>query len=123
MKNMTRSLEDYLEAIWLLSRERKVVRVKDVANRLGVTTSSVVEALHNLEQRGLIIHERYGYIDLTPEGETSGALIYNKHSLLYEFLTRVLGVSPEVADRDACNIEHYISMETLEKLSEFMKSL
>ncbi|MCD6081351.1 metal-dependent transcriptional regulator [candidate division WOR-3 bacterium] len=123
MKNMTRSLEDYLEAIWLLSRERKVVRVKDVANRLGVTTSSVVEALHNLQQRGLIIHERYGYIDLTPEGESSGRLIYNKHSLLYEFFTRVLGVSPEVADRDACNIEHYISMETLEKLSEFMKSL
>ena len=121
--NLGQSLEDYLEAVFILSRERKVVRVTDIAKRLNVKKPSVVVALKKLKDLGFIQQERYGYIELTDEGYRKAEAIYKKHLILLEFFKDVLGVSPDVAENDACLMEHYLSDESLSKMREFIKRL
>ena len=122
VKNQTsESVENYLEAILMLQSEDKVVRVKNISRRVDVSMPSVHTALHVLEDRGYIRHEKYGYVELTREGRTMAKRIYASHLLITEFLTRVLGVPQETAQRDACKIEHIISSETLNRIADFTK--
>ncbi|MCD4670929.1 MAG: metal-dependent transcriptional regulator [Actinomycetia bacterium] len=120
MVKLTQSMGDYLEAIYVEGLEKKVVRVKDIAKFLNVKTSSVVDAVGKLTDRGLVIHERYGYLELTKKGTGVAKSIYKKHKELYKFFYEVLGISPEVSARDACKFEHYISKETLDRIVKFI---
>ena len=121
MENLSQSLEDYLEAIYLIARDNKIVRVKGVVAKMNVKTASVIGALKKLEAKGYIEHERYGYIELTEKGENKAIKIFEKHSTLLHFLNDILGVDKTIAEKDACNMEHYISDETYEKLILFIK--
>jgi DtxR family Mn-dependent transcriptional regulator len=121
MEKLSQSLEDYLEAIYVVSLEKKIVRVKDLVKKLDVKTASVIGALKKLEQKGFVEHEHYGYIDLTPDGVRKATRIHEKHQVLYRFLTDVLQVGPEVAENDACLIEHDISDETFAKIIKLIK--
>lgn len=119
-KPMTPSLEDYLETVYLLVDEKKVARVKDVSDRLGVKKPSVINAVRELESRGFLNHEKYGYIDLTETGSQEAQKILKKHLMLKRFLFELIGVSDENAEKDACRIEHYLSDESLQKMEVFM---
>jgi DtxR family transcriptional regulator, Mn-dependent transcriptional regulator len=119
MKYLTQSLEDYLEAMYVIGITNKVVRVKEVAEFLDVKTPSVVDAVGKLTQRGLVVHEKYGYLELTGEGYKLAKEVNDKHEKLYKFLKDILGVSSATSKNDACNIEHYISKEAMEKLFKF----
>lgn len=121
MEKLSHSLEDYLEAILIISQDKKTVRVKDLVKRQGVKTSSVIGALKKLGNRGLVEHELYGYIELTSKGIKKATKIYEKHKVLYKFLTNVLGVNKNIAEKDACLIEHYISDDTFVKMITFMR--
>ena len=67
--DLSSSMEDYLEAIAILKRRDGVVRVKSISRFVGVEPPSVASALNVLSKNGLVIHERYGYVDLTPRGK------------------------------------------------------
>lgn len=118
---MTPSLEDYLEAIWIAGLSEKVVRVKDLAERLRIKPASVVGALRALQRKGLVVHERYGHVELTDEGASIAREIYEKHQTLFRFLHEMLGLPPEIAERDACAMEHHISPEGLERMLAFIE--
>jgi len=113
--------EDYLEAVLVLGRAMRVVRVKDVADRLRVSRPSVVLALAGLKAKGLVRHERYGGIELTPGGRRVAQETDRRHRLVKAFLVRVLGVTEATADKDACRIEHSLSPETVSRLVEFVR--
>jgi len=115
-EKLSQSLEDYLETILIVSQEKKIVRVKDLVQRLKVKTASVIGALKKLEQKGFLEHEHYGYIDLTPEGKTVAASIYEKHLMLFRFLTEFLEIPSEAAEKDSCLIEHHISNQTFSRI-------
>ncbi len=119
MGKLTQSLEDYLEAIYVISLTSKVVRVKDVAEFLDVKTPSVVDAVGKLSERGLVVHEKYGYLELTDKGYKIAEEVYDKHKKIYKFLNEILGVSTSTSKKDACNIEHYISKEAMTKMIKF----
>jgi DtxR family Mn-dependent transcriptional regulator len=112
---MTQSLEDYLEMVSFLADEGEV-RVTDIAARLGVSKPSVLTALRILETRGLLEHERYRGVTLTERGKEAAADIRGRHDFLTSFLQNVLGVSPDIAEQDACKMEHILSEETLKKM-------
>jgi DtxR family Mn-dependent transcriptional regulator len=112
---MTQSLEDYLEMVGFLSDEGEV-RVTDIAARLGVSKPSVLTALKILEERGLLEHERYRSVTLTERGKEVAAEIRGRHDFLTSFLHDVLGVSLDIAEQDACKMEHVLSEETLKKM-------
>ena len=121
MEKLTHSQEDYLEAIFLLAKNKKIVRVRDLEKRLKVKSASVIFALKRLESLGLLNRENYGYIELTPYGERKAAEIYEKHHILFRFFSEVLTVTSQTADSDACQMEHYMSPETFEKFFKFIR--
>lgn len=116
MGKLSQSLEDYLESIYIISLEKRIVRVKDLVNRMGVKSSSVIGALKKLSSGGYIEHEHYGHIDLTTSGEKRASKLYEKHKTLTRFFNEILNVKKETAEEDACAIEHYISDETFYKI-------
>lgn len=109
------SAENYLEAILVLKREKGAVRSIDVAHHLEFSKPSVSRAMSLLRENGYITTDREGWLDLTESGMEIAQRILDRHSLLTDWLIR-LGVSPEVADADACRIEHVVSEESFEKL-------
>jgi DtxR family Mn-dependent transcriptional regulator len=122
--NLSSQMEDYLEAIYHLCRDEGVARVKAIADRLEVTTPSVVGAIRKLKDRNLVIQEPYGYVRLTREGEEIGGAISHNHEVLSDFLKDILGLDHETASVDACKIEHAVSPETVRRLravAEFIK--
>lgn len=118
---LTPGIEDYLETILILKSKKKVVRVKNIADFLKVKASSVINALKTLVDKELIIHERYGYIELTKKGKREAKEIYKKHKTLSKFFHKVLDVNLEIATKDACKMEHFIHKETLDGIAKFIK--
>ncbi len=122
MGELSSKLEDYLEAILVVQQEKKVARVKDLAEILMVRPPTVNSAIKKLERLGLVEHQNYGYISLTPKGEEIARCVYERHKTLLDFLVRVLGVDPKKALAQACGMEHSINEFTRKKiqaLSEF----
>ena len=89
----TASMEDYLEAIALLSEGSKPVKVTEISSALGVKKPSVTSALTRLSESGLVTHERYGSVELTPEGERLARDVYWRHETLRHFLVDILNLS------------------------------
>ena len=118
--SLSESMEDYLEAIFELDKNRRAVRVKDVAEKLAVTMPSVNGALKTLEAQGLIIHEKYDYIELTDTGMTQASKIASKHHVIYIFLKEFLGVDADTAEKEACRIEHVLCTDTIERLEKYL---
>lgn len=119
---LTSNMEDYLERIYLLIKERQVARIKDIAASKGVKNPSANNAITELKKLGLVIQEPYGYVLLTKEGEKEAEQILAKHRLLRSFLLQ-LGVSPETAEEDACSMEHHLSDETLKAIAFYCKKV
>lgn len=109
------SAENYLETILILSNKRPVVRSVDIAEELGFKKSSVSVAMKHLREKEHITVTKEGFIYLTETGREIAEMIYERHELLSEWLTR-LGVDPKVAAEDACRIEHVISKESFEAI-------
>lgn len=119
-KPLTSTMEDYLEAIYDLDQDKKVVRVKDIAKRLDVKMPTVTSALKTLNERGMVHYEKYEYVELTREGSAVGHEMHRRHRLLLTFLTDILKIDHQVADEEACKMEHALSLSTLERLADFM---
>ncbi len=117
---LSASMEDYLEAIYEIDQSRRAVRVKDVAQKLGVTMPSVNGALKSLEARELIKHEKYDYIELTESGLLQASTILSRHRMIFTFLKDILDVDTKTAQADACKIEHVLSSSTIEKMTDYI---
>jgi len=116
LNNLSAALENYLETIAALKREKKYARIGDIAKSLNVKSSSVNVAINFLAENGLVVHEKYGYVDLTQEGEKIAEEVQRKHDILYMFLNDLLFVDSGVAAKEACSIEHLVCDETIHKI-------
>ncbi len=114
-------MEDYLESILKLDREKKHVRVKDIAARMHVKMPTVTSMLENLKGKNLVNHEKYEYVALTRKGRKIAKDVYNRHTVLKKFLTDILIIEPATAEEDACKMEHTVSPVTMEKLVKFVE--
>lgn len=118
---MYESGENYLETILMLKEKRGVVRSIDIARTMNFSKPSVSRAVGILKEDGYIEIEPSGEIELTEKGKKKAAGIYERHQLLTEFLQKVAGVSEEIAEEDACKMEHILSDEVFQGIKEFMK--
>lgn len=116
----TSSLENYLEAIAMLREDGERVTVTALSKSIGVKKPSVDWALKKLAGAGLIVHERYGDVDLTPEGARLAAEVYRRHKALFSFLADILKVDPAIAEEDACRMEHALSRESISRLEKYI---
>ncbi len=105
------SAENYLETILVLGHRNGNVRSIDIANELDFSKPSVSVAMKNLRNQGHIVVDGDGYITLTESGKQIAETIYERHTLISEWLIR-LGVPEKIAVEDACRMEHVISAES-----------
>ena len=111
------SVQDYLETILILSKQNPVVRSIDIANELSYSKPSVSVAMKNLRAREYITVSEEGHIELTEEGKILAETVYERHTLIHDWLV-ALGVPSEIATEDACKIEHDISTESFEAIKK-----
>ena len=109
------SSENYLETILMLSKVRPVVRSVDVANELGYKKSSVSIAMKNLREKEHITVTEEGFIYLTDSGKAIAEMVFERHEIISTILEK-LGIPKEIADEDACRIEHVLSDESFEAI-------
>ena len=109
--------EDYLEAILVLKTEKGMVRSVDVARYVGVSKPSVCHAVNVLCDGGFLTKDDKHFISLTEEGRKIAEKIYERHKFFKEQLISA-GVSPNIAETEACRIEHCISDESFLKLKQ-----
>ena len=107
--------EDYLEAILVLQRKKGMVRSVDVARHMDVSKPSVCHAVATLKNGGFLTMDDGFFLHLTNIGREVAEQIYEKHRFFTERLIAA-GVDPEIAEADACRIEHVISEESFKRL-------
>ncbi len=121
MRDMHESGEDYIETIYLLKKKNGSVRSIDVANELNFSRPSVSRAVGILKDDGLLTVADNGDLELTDIGLKKAKNVYEKHTNLTKFLMITTGVSEEIAENDACRIEHIISPETFKGIKKYVK--
>ncbi|WMJ24191.1 metal-dependent transcriptional regulator [Paludicola sp. MB14-C6] len=114
--------ENYLETILKLHKESGFVRSIDIANELDYTKPSISRAMSILKKEEYITMEPSGQILLTEKGLAKANEIYERHNIITSYLVHTLGLEKELADKDACRIEHVISQETFEKMKMYMQN-
>ena len=114
-----RAGEDYLKAILILQKQNHAVRSLDVAEMLSVTKPSVSRAMKTLREGGFLTMNADKLLCLTDKGLAAAEQIYEKHFILKKCLVS-MGVDPDIAEKDACGMEHVISDETLVKMKRFV---
>lgn len=120
MEKLTASLEDYLEIICNYSNANKGIRAVDISRKLNISRASVTEALKKLANKGYINYGRYDSISLTENGKVLAENVISKHSVLQIFFENILGLSETEASINACRIEHVITDNAFNKISELI---
>jgi len=116
---LSASQEDYLEAIFFLSKDGGRARSKEIAEQMNVRAASVTGALKALAEKGMVHYAPYGEVSLTETGYGIAETIAGKHEALLHFFTQVLGIEREDAEEFACSMEHTIPDHILQRLVGF----
>ncbi len=116
------SEEMYLETILILHRRNANVHAIDIASNLGYAKSSVSRAVNLLEKKGYITIDKSGLISLTESGDAKANDIYDRHTVIARLLVK-MGANAELAEDNACRIEHVITPELFTILKNFAQKL
>jgi len=116
---LSRKAEDYLEAIVNITEKKGVARVKDIANALGVKPPSVVDMLKRLSEMGLVEYRKHEGVRPTKKGAEIGKIIAERHRAIRRLL-EILRVPPEIANEDACVMEHELHPKTIEQIKKLV---
>jgi len=116
---VSRREEDYLEAIKRIVDGKGYAKVNDIVKALDLSPSSVTEMFQKLGREGYVNYEKHGAVTLTTRGEEIAAETDRRHEILREFL-QVLGVDGEVADAEACEMEHSVSTGTIDRIEQLL---
>ncbi len=114
-------LQDYLEAIYNLSKINKVARVKDLADKMNITKSSVSHNLKALEEKGYINHDRYSFATLTQKGFVEAEKIVQRHRIISNFFYQILKLDQRTAEHISCVLEHVVENKVVERIIEFLE--
>src|SRR5690606_29181640 len=113
-------VEDYLKAIWTLQQTEAPVSTSRIAERLGLSAAAVTAMVKRLAENGLLRHEPYYGVRLTPAGELASLRIIRRHRVLELFLTEKLGYEWDRVHDEAERLEHAASDELIERLARLL---
>lgn len=117
----TERTEEYLETIQgLINRTSSPAKNKDIAKELEISPATVTEMIQRLSDEGLVTHAPYRGVELTESGIIQANNLQRKHLVLKNFFTRVLDINEEVADQEACALEHVMSDVVLERMCSYL---
>ena len=118
--DLTKALEMYVKTIHELEDESGSAAPSDIAKKLAVKAPSVTSALQKLDALGVAEYQRYQHVTLTEKGREVAKMLDKRHRTIRDFLL-LIGVDEEIAMSDACEIEHIVHKETIDKIAQFMK--
>jgi DtxR family Mn-dependent transcriptional regulator len=116
---ITKSTEDYLEAIYNSLRERGHAKTKEISEDLRIAPASVTEMFQKLDTMKFIHYQKYQGVTLTNKGAEIAKSVRDSHQTILKFF-RILQVSEKQADEDACKVEHFLATETITQLKKFV---
>lgn len=116
----TPTMEDYLERIYILIKDKGYARVSDIAEALEVHPSSVTKMVQKLDKSEYLIYEKYRGLVLTAKGKKIGKRLVERHDLLENFLT-IIGVSEENIYIDVEGIEHHLSWNAIDRIGDLVQ--
>jgi len=115
-----KTIEDYVENLYDLQKEKKLVHTNDVANLLNINPASVTEIFQKLSNEGYVNYQKYGGVTLTKKGKKLAISTRNRHEKLKEFLI-LLGIDNKIAEKDACEMEHILHKKTMDTVIKFVE--
>ncbi len=116
---MMRREEDYLEAIYMLTKEKSSARTTEIADYLNIKPASATEMLQKLSSKGLVNYKKYGRTTLTKKGYDIGKAVSESHYAIMELL-KMLQIPEDIANKDACTMEHDLDPKTIEQIKKFV---
>ena len=116
------SAQDYLESILILSQTREHVRASDICKYFGYARATVSVFLKQLRENGYVDVDSQKNITLTEAGDAIAHQMYERHQFLTEFFTHI-GVPKDIAAKDACRVEHYVSQETFQAMKDHFSDM
>lgn len=119
-KQLSPTHEMYLKVLYQVRADYEVARVRDISKGLGVNPGTVTSTLKRLEKMGFVKHDHYGVVALTPRGINVAECMIRRFETIKGLLTEVLGVDPEVAEIDACMMEHAVSPATVNRMESVL---
>ncbi|MHB8105330.1 MAG: metal-dependent transcriptional regulator [Dehalococcoidales bacterium] len=119
---MSISTDEYLEALYNLTRESEPVSTSAISKRLNIAPASVTEMMHKLAGEGYVNYSPYQGVTLTPKGYRLAEKMTRKHRLLERFLHDVLKIGNEKVHKEACEMEHALSDETARAMCQALKA-
>ena len=117
---MSPNKEDYIKAIFSLSKENEIVSNKDIANKLSISAASVTDMISRLVKEDMVTHYPYKGVKLTETGIRTSNQLIRKHRLLEVFLYEKLGFKWNEVHEEADRLEHASSDKFIERLDEFL---
>ena len=121
-KNITASIEDYLETIYEQLEKTHKIKAVDIAKKMNISRASVTEALQKLAQKEYLIYEKNHPIELTEKGVEIAKEVMHKHRILCDFFIKIVKIDNDEAEINACRIEHVITQNAFDKISELVKN-
>lgn len=119
---LTQALEMYLKTIHEIELEFGAAAPSDIAARLHVKAPSVTSALQKLDSLGMVVYQRYQHVNLTKRGREIAVMLDRRHRTLLDFLL-LIGVDETTALSDACEIEHVVHRQTIDRLARYLSRL
>jgi len=115
-----KTTEEYVETIFFLQNKKGLAKTGKISSEMGIQPSSVTEMLQKLQEEGYIQYEPYKGAILTEAGKELAREVMKKHKIIADFL-EIIGVERELAEADACQIEHHVTVKTLQRLGKFVE--
>lgn len=117
LPELTAPVEDYLKAIYELERAGKPAATTDLAAELGLTPASVTGMVRRLAEQGLLTHERYRGVRLTPNGRRGALRTLRRHRVIESYLVRALGYGWDEVHAVAERLEHAATDELIDRMA------
>jgi DtxR family transcriptional regulator, Mn-dependent transcriptional regulator len=115
--SLTRSVEDYLKAIYRLSPEGQPASTSEIAHLLELSAPSVSGMIKRLSELGLLEHLPYKGVQLTAEGRRAALRMVRRHRLIEAYLVEFLGYSWDTVHQEAERLEHAVSDPLVERMA------
>jgi len=111
------SMEQYVETIASLLQRDKVTTISEIAETAGVSRPAASRSVRDLAEKELVEHKSYGYVTLTPKGQDLAEHLFTRHRALLTFFRQILQLDEEIADREACRLEHQVDDNIVDRMT------
>ena len=117
---ISKSSEEYLKAIYILKKEKGIIRVTDIAIKMNCSKPNVTKQLSILCKNGYVEYSTYKKITITNKGINLCKELLKEEDIIYLFLNHVIGINNDNLKTDSSLIKNVISKETLQSITSYV---